>query len=86
METKGVEERLDIVEEKVEALTSAFPAGDYSGHARYHEAIIRDLQDRRELRKAVLEQVVKGSVWALLLGLCTALWTYGKEHIFTMVK
>lgn len=81
METKTLDERLDIVEEKVENLESAFPAGDYSGHARYHDAIIKDLQDRRELRKAVMEQVVKGSVWALLVGLVTAVWTFAKDHL-----
>jgi hypothetical protein len=76
-----IEERLIKVEEKVELISSAFPGGDFSGHSRYHEAIIRDLNDRRDMRKAILEQVIKGSVWALLVGLATAAWTFVKDHL-----
>lgn len=86
MENKPLDERVGALETNVEKLNSAFPGGDFSGHARYHEAVIKDLQARGELRKAVIEQVVKGSVWALLIGLATALWTYSKEHLFTVLK
>ena len=59
---------------------SAFPGGDYQGHARYHDEVILMMQDRRKTRQAVVEQVVKGSVWALLLSVGAACWQYFKDH------
>lgn len=64
-------ERLDEIERN---MRNAFVGGDYDGHRRAHEQFINDLQARRELRKAITEQVVKGSVWAALIFLGTAAW------------
>lgn len=62
-------------------IMGAFPGGDFDGHRRYHEEMILVMQDRRKLRQAVLEQVIKGSVWALGIALVTAGWQYAKEHL-----
>lgn len=59
----------------------AFPGGDFDGHRRYHEEMILVMQDRRKLRQAVLEQVIKGSVWALGIALVTAGWQYLEEYL-----
>lgn len=71
-------ERLDEMERNVK---TAFVAGDYDGHRRAHEQFISDLQARRDLRKAVTEQVVKGSVWAALIFIGTATWQYLRTKI-----
>jgi len=87
MEPKqGLGDRVEVLEDKVEKLESAFPNGDVSGHCRYHQAVIEELQSRMKLRQAVIEQLVKGSVWAGLVFLATAILTYSKEHIFTFIK
>jgi hypothetical protein len=85
MEKLPIEERVDNLEEKVENIEAGFPSQDYSGHARYHQAVIEEIQSRMKLRQAVIEQVVKGSVWAGLLFLCTAVFTYFKEHVLVIL-
>lgn len=62
-------------------IMGAFPGGDFEGHKRYHEEVILVMQDRRKLRQAVLEQVIKGSVWALGIAMCTAAWQYLKGQV-----
>lgn len=62
-------------------LTIAFPGGDIDGHRRYHDEVILMMQDRRRMRSAVLEQVIKGSVWALLGIVAAALWAYFKDRV-----
>lgn len=87
MEAKQpLNERVEVLEDKVEKIETAFPGGDYSGHARYHQAVIEELQSRKKLREAVLEQIVKGSVWGGLLFLGTVVITYLKDHVFTFIK
>lgn len=71
-------ERLDEIERNMK---NAFVGGDYDGHRRAHEQFIADLQAKRDLRKAVTEQVVKGSVWAALIFLGTAAWQYLRTKI-----
>lgn len=71
-------ERLDDLERNMK---NAFVGGDYDGHRRAHEQFIADLQAKRDLRKAVTEQVVKGSVWAALIFLGTAAWQYFRTKL-----
>ena len=66
---------------ELKQLRLAFPGNDIEGHRRFHEEVIEDLVSRRQLRKAVIEQVVKGSVWAMLITLGAAMWQYFKDHI-----
>ena len=66
---------------ELKALRLAFPGEDLEGHRRFHEEVIADMISRRQLRKAVMEQVVKGSVWALLVAFAAASWAYIKDHI-----
>ena len=64
-------ERLDELERNMK---NAFVGGDYDGHRRAHEQFILDMQGRRELRKAIVEQVVRGSVWAAVIFIGAAVW------------
>lgn len=58
-----------------------FPNQDYAGHARYHQAIIDEFLEKKKLRSAVVEQIVKGSVWSLLAAAAVSGWTYFKDHV-----
>ena len=82
---KPLNERVEVLEDKVEKIETAFPGGDFTGHARYHAAVIEELQSRKKLREAVMEQLVKGSVWAGLVFLGTVILTYLKDHVFTVL-
>lgn len=81
-EEKELIERVEALEERVGEVEKGFPNKDYAGHARYHQAVIDEFLERKKLKAAVIEQIVKGSVWALFLAMCGALWTYAKDHIF----
>lgn len=60
----------------------AFPAADYIGHCRYHQIMIEQLEERRRLRRAVVEKTIAGLVWGALIGLGIAVWQY----LRTMLK
>lgn len=74
--------RVAKLEERVDVVEKGFPDGDIAGHARYHQMVMDEYLEKRRIRQAVVEQVVKGSVWALLLAAAGAVWTYIKEHMF----
>ena len=69
----------------MDRMEKAFPDGDVEGHSRYHQMIMQEYLERRRIKQAVIEQVVKGSVWATLLFLAGAVWTYMKDHVLPLV-
>jgi hypothetical protein len=78
---KPVVQRVSELEERMEEVEKGFPNSDYAGHARYHQAIIEEYLEKKKLKSAVIEQLVKGSVWSLLLAAAAAAGTYIKEHV-----
>lgn len=79
------DERLDSLERWREDMekrfADAFPGGDHVGHCRYHRLMIEDIEARRKLRQAVMEKSVAGLVWAGLVFLGLAAWTYFKNLV-----
>jgi len=79
------DERLDSLElwrDDVEKRwAKAFPGGDHEGHRRYHEVMIEELHEKRQLRKAIMEKTVAGLVWAILVGVALACWNYLKAAV-----
>lgn len=73
--------RLIRIDEQLAGIVAAFPAGDMAGHARYHEMIIEEMAAKKQLRRAIFEQIIKGSVWAGLVAIATAGWAYIQDHI-----
>ncbi len=69
-------ERFDNLERRVAAVESAFPNGDPASHCRYHEELIEQGKDRRELIRAVRDKTIAGLVWAVMLGIGIACWKY----------
>lgn len=74
---ESLERRMDVVEK---TLTEAFPQGDHVGHRRYHELMIEQIEERRRLRRAVLEKSIAGLVWAAIVALGVAVWAYLKAQ------
>lgn len=60
---------------------AAFPNGDHVGHCRYHELMIQEIEDRRRLIGAVREKTISGLVWAGLVVLALALWSWVKKQV-----
>lgn len=59
----------------------AFPGGDHRGHCRYHTIMIEQLEERRRLRRAVLEKSISGLVWAGMVFVGLAAWAYIKSQV-----
>jgi hypothetical protein len=78
--SKRILARLDEHDAAIETLQNAFPGKDSGAHCRYHQLLIEEMTERKKIRSAVLEQVIKGSVWALLVAAGTGLFTFAKEH------
>ena len=78
---RSLQQILAKQEELERMIRASFAGGDYEGHRRYHENVIQEQQDRRKMRSAIIEQVIKGSVWALLVTVGAACWQYLRDHL-----
>lgn len=67
-------EKLSTLENKLDTMRTAFPAGDIEGHKRYHQTMIDMLDERRKLRMAIQEKTVSGLIWAGIVGTSLAVW------------
>ncbi len=74
--------RLEHLENSVAQLNRAFPNGDTEGHRRYHDLKIQELEEKRRLRIAIREKTIAGLVWAVIVGIGTAMWHYTKTKLF----
>lgn len=59
----------------------AFPGGDHIGHCRYHQLMIEDIEERRRLRRAILEKTLTSLIWGTILGVGAALWFAAAQYI-----
>lgn len=59
----------------------AFPGGDHVGHCRYHTLQIKQIEETRSLRQAILAKTISGLVWSGIVGLAAAAWFYLKAQI-----
>lgn len=44
----------------------AFPDGDLSGHQKFHQNMIDDAKNRREMRNEVLKKLAAGTAWSVV--------------------
>lgn len=63
------------------ALTTAYADGDPVGHRLWHEADIKEKQERAKMFNAVTEKVLSGGVIAAIAGIGTAVWYWIKDHV-----
>lgn len=73
--------KVDEAIRRIDDLHKAFPGGDWEGHRRYHEAMIERIEKRAKLYDAMLEELTKKGMWALILFVGTALWFYIKSKV-----
>lgn len=66
--------RLSSIENKVDVIAAAFPAGDFEGHKRYHQSLIDILEERRALYRSLKEKTIIGVIWAGAVWLGLAAW------------
>lgn len=71
-------EALKVRDEQAEAviknLLSGFPAGDFDGHRRYHEAVIEWRELRNKLVREALIKITQASALAAFCWLALAIW------------
>lgn len=60
---------------------TAFPDGDPHSHKAVHEAWLKEMEDRHNLRQSVIEKLATGGIWACLVGLTATVWYWLKGHI-----
>lgn len=77
------DERLDSLERWKEGFeerfNSAFPQADEAGHCRYHLLMIETIEEKKKLRKAIVEKTLGGLVWSLIIFLGIAVAAYVKD-------
>ena len=64
-------------------IRSAFPDGDPAGHRRAHEAGIRSAERWTKIKLSVMEKVITGGVWGLVVFLALAAWEHFKRGVNT---
>jgi len=74
------EDRMRDAEVSIQRLYSAFPSSDIDGHRRYHELIIAQTEELRQLKVAIREKTYSGLIWAAIVGFAVMVWT-GFLHI-----
>ncbi len=73
MDTKFVEVRTLFL--------SGFPDGDPILHFEYHKEQIELMKTQKALKRAVLEKLVSGGAWSVLLAMAAALWMWIQSHM-----
>jgi hypothetical protein len=63
------------------AVKTAFPGGDFDGHRRYHELLISREEQRQQIRREVITHLLKGSTWAMLVGLLWMVLRHAKDYL-----
>jgi hypothetical protein len=79
------DERLDSLErwrdDMERRFAEAFPGGDHVGHCRYHTLMIQAIEESRNLRVAIQTKTISGLIWAGLVVVGLAVWSYIKNQI-----
>ncbi|NPT39672.1 hypothetical protein [Paraburkholderia xenovorans] len=73
--------KVEEVIRRVDDLHDAFPGGDWDGHRRYHEAVIKKLEAREKFYQDLRVELAKKGVWALAVMLGLALWAFFKSKV-----
>ena len=80
--TKHIEEVVDSkIEESERRMMAAFPDYDLRGHHDAHKSFKEKAEDRKKLISSIREKIVGGVVWAMVVGMATALFQYLKESL-----
>ncbi|CAN7645491.1 hypothetical protein [Paraburkholderia terricola] len=69
------------IQRGVDELRRAFPDGDWDGHRRYHEAVIKRMEARAQFYRDLSGHLIKGGAWALIVFLAWASWQAIKAKV-----
>jgi hypothetical protein len=73
--------KVDEAIRRIDDLHKGFPAGDWDGHRRYHEAIIKQAEDRAKFYQELCVELATKGLWAVLALLATAVGFYIKSKL-----
>lgn len=76
-----IEDHMKGEDQLLQEFKNAFPDGNPHDHRSYHESVMKEFERRAKFRDAVIEKSLAGLVWALLVGMSTAVWAYIKDHL-----
>lgn len=76
--------KVDEAIRRIDDLHKAFPGGDWDGHRRYHEELIRKLEARSQFYQDLRAELAKKGMWALIVLLGLALWQYFKSKVTSL--
>lgn len=74
-----VQKELKIVIDRVDDLAKGFPDGDWDGHRRYHEVVIRKMEARTKFYEDLRMKLLDRGIWALLAFVGAAVLYYVKS-------
>jgi hypothetical protein len=75
--------KVDEAIRRIDDLHKAFPGGDWEGHRRYHEAMIERIEARSKLYQDLRTELAKKGLWAVVIGIGTAIWFYFKSKVLS---
>lgn len=75
------DKKVDEAIRRIDDLHKAFPGGDWEGHRRYHEVLIDRIEKRAKLYDAMLEELTKKGMWALIIFIGAAVFYYIKGQL-----
>lgn len=77
---------LDLVQARLANIEKAFPGGDYDGHMRYHEALVKKEEQRQKIRQEILMHLAKAFTLTAALGIIGVFWKVFKQEILLWLK
>jgi len=81
MSQSVTEKKVVEIQRGVDEIRRAFPDGDWDGHRRYHEAIIKKLEAREQFYQDLRGELAKKGLWAVLVMVGLALWAFFKAKV-----
>jgi hypothetical protein len=76
-----VEDKLNVLFDRVDDLAKGFPDGDWEGHRRYHEAVIKKMEARTKFYDDLRGDLAKKGLWAVILTMAAAIWFFLKSKL-----
>jgi len=68
-------------DEVVALIKDGFPGGDPRGHREVHEGYIAEAKQKKDLRDAIIKQILTGTAWATMAFIAAAIWVAIKSEV-----
>lgn len=81
----AMDKRHTTSEIRIDKLFTGFPQGDVEGHGRYHDALIKATEARREMWKNIAEKTIAGLIWLAVLYIGSVFWRETANVVTSMV-